>query len=395
MINSAVRQPRIQSVDLMRGIVMVLMALDHVRDFWNPGTVMPEDMGQTSPELFFTRWVTHFCAPIFIFLSGSSAWLYATSRNATKYELSKFLFTRGVWLIFIEIFVINAGWFYQPGWSLLSGFILLQVIWVIGCCMVALAALIYLPNMIIAIIGLTMVFGHNLMDGITTEQFGNFGWLWSFLHKPGYVAINADLGFWFAYPLIPWVGVMALGYLFGMVLQKPAEERDRLLLRMGLAAIAGFLVLRGINVYGDPGPWSTQARGGVYTLLSFLNVQKYPPSLLYLLMTLGPAMALLPLLEKARGRLTDIFIVFGRVPFFYYILHLYLIHLTVSIWAYFSFHVTTSPMIWWFSEVPEGYSTSLLRVYLVWGLTSLAIYWPCKWFVGIRRRHKNWWLSYL
>ena len=388
---------RIQSVDLLRGIVIVIMALDHVRDFWSPTAYDPTDLTETSPELFFTRWVTHFCAPVFVFLSGSSAWLHAASRNATSTELAQFLFTRGLWLVFIEIVVINPAWFFEPGWTLLSGFLLLQVIWALGWGMIFLAGLIFLPNIAIAIIGFAMVFGHNFYDGMMPGQWGEFSWFWRYLHVSSYEQVFPNLGLVFAYPVIPWIGVMALGYLFGAVLQKPAAERDRLCVKIGVSAVLIFLVLRGFNIYGDPVPWGTQDRGSLFTFLSFLNVQKYPPSLLYLLITLGPPIAFLPILEKVKGKLVDIFIIYGRVPFFFYILHLYLIHITASVWVFMTFGFWGNSLTWgWgLANVPDAYSPSLLRTYVAWVLTMLVLYWPCKWFVGIRKRHKQWWLSYL
>jgi uncharacterized membrane protein len=240
-----------------------------------------------------------------------------------------------------------------------------------------------------------MVFGHNLYDGMSPAQWGEFSWFWRFLHVPSYEQVFPNLGLVFAYPVIPWIGVMALGYIFGAVLQKPPAGRDRLCVEIGVAAVLFFLVIRGFNIYGDPDPWSTQDRGSLFTFLSFLNVQKYPPSLLYLLITLGPAIALLPFLEKIKGKLVEVFIIFGRVPFFFYILHLYLIHITASLWVFMTFDSFSNSLNWGFTGFPDAYSPSLLRTYVVWILTLLAMYWPCKWFVGIRKRHKQWWLSYL
>ena len=269
--------------------------------------------------------------------------------------MARFLFTRGLWLIFIEVVVINMAWFYEPGWSLTSGFLLFQVIWALGWSMIFLAGLVFLPITAIAVIGFAIVFGHNLADGIRPEQWGELSWIWSFLHVSSYEQVFPNMGMIFAYPVVPWIGVMALGYLFGAILQKPAEQRDRLCLQIGTGAVG-----------------------------------------LFLLVTLGPVIALLPLMETVKGNLVDIFTIFGRVPFFFYILHLYLIHLSTATWVFMTFDITNNSLNWgFFGNFPDAYSPSLLRAYVAWILTLLAMYWPCKWFVGIRRRHKQWWLSYL
>jgi uncharacterized membrane protein len=388
---------RIGSVDLLRGIVIIIMALDHVRDYYSQTAIGVTDLSQIEPAWFLTRWITHFCAPVFVFLSGTSAWLYAGNRNASTGELSRFLLSRGMWLIFVEVVFITAFW--QFGYQI----VIAQVIWALGWSMVALAVLVYLPKGIILAIGLVMIFGHNLLDGIQPADFGSYGWLWQFLHVSGFIPlpqVDSLQGIYVGYPLVPWIGVMAVGYVFGAWLDLPPAERDRRLYIAGLTAIGLFLVLRGFNLFGENGvtqadsTWTDHGRGSWIAALSFLNTTKYPPSLLYLLMTLGPAIAIMPLLERWRGKVADIVTVYGRVPFLFYFVHIPLIHatsilyfeLTIDAWRIDLFN----PASW-----PEGYGPDLLRCYLAWALIVAAMYWPCRLFMNYRKTHKQWWLSYL
>jgi uncharacterized membrane protein len=389
VVNSGLH--RIPSLDRLRGLVMILMALDHVRGFWGFTAYDPTDLAQTTPELFLTRWVTHFCAPVFVFLAGSSAWLYRGNRRVSARRLSWFLATRGMWLIFIELTIVTFSWRFS------LDVLMLQVIWALGCSMLFLAALVFLPIWCIVVVGLTLVLAHNLFDGVSSESFGDWGWLWSVLHVQQFMPWDSVAGLdgvIIVYPLVPWLGVMALGYSFGAVLQMPAERRDALALRIGLYLIAAFLVLRGFNLYGDPRPWISSGRGEIYTSLSFFNTTKYPPSLLYLAMTLGPAIALIPLLERWHGGIADKVTVFGRAPFFFYLIHLPVIHLTVSIWWGISFGAAEFDRFD-ASSWPSDYSPSLIRVYAVWLLIVVLLYFPCRWFVSVRERRKDWWLSYL
>ena len=381
---------RVVSIDLMRGLVMVIMALDHVRDYWSLTGYDPLDLAQTSPELFLTRWITHFCAPVFVFVSGASAWLYRSSRKTATSELSRFLLTRGLWLILIEVTIVSLSW------QFLYQIVILQVIWAIGWSMVVLAALVWLPLPVIAGIGLAMIFGHNLLDGIPPERFGSSGWLWMIVHVQNFIplTIGWPRGVAVAYPLVPWIGVMATGYAFGALFALPPARRDRLLVLIGLGATAAFVALRALNVYGDPHPWSAQDRGALYTLFSFINTTKYPPSLLYLLMTLGPAIALMPLLERWRGPVAKAVEVFGRVPFFYYVLHLPLIHACARLWYWIAFDAPTMSLFDR-STWAAGYEPNLLRAYAVWAILVFGLYWPCRWFMNLRRRRSDWWLSYL
>jgi uncharacterized membrane protein len=381
---------RIVSIDLLRGIVMVIMALDHVRDYWSPSGFDPLDLDQTTPLLFLTRWITHFCAPVFVFLSGVSAWLYARSKNVGTSQLARFLLTRGLWLVLIEVTVVSFSW--QFGYQI----VILQVIWAIGCSMIALAGLVYLPLPVIAGIGLAMIFGHDLLDGIAPERFGALGWLWTIVHVQNFIPLPGwPRGVAAVYPLVPWIGVMASGYAFGRLFERPQPRRDRALVWIGAGATVAFVVLRALNVYGDPQPWSVQPRGPLYTVLSFINVSKYPPSLLYLLMTLGPAIACLPLLERWRGAAANVFNTFGRVPFFYYVLHIPLVHATAWVWYWLGLHAPTFAQFTPREQWPAAYHPNLARAYLAWAVTVVALYFPCRWFMALRRRRSDWWLSYL
>jgi uncharacterized membrane protein len=292
---------------------MLLMALDHTRDFFGSSAMNPRDVND--PALFLTRWVTHFCAPVFIFLAGISAFLYG-SRGRRKRELSRFLFTRGAWLVLIELTVVMFGWTFNAAFD----FFVLQVIWAIGWSMIALAWLIYLPRGVIATLALVIIAGHNLLDGIEANRFRDFRWLWLLLHEPGFLSPVSGVKVFALYPLIPWIGVMAAGYAFGPMLL-PERQRRSWLLGSGVLLVGVFVGLRAVNVYGDPAQWLAQ-EGWVASLLSFINCEKYPPSLLYLAMTLGPALIALGVFERVRGKVSQWLITFGRVPFLYYVAHI-------------------------------------------------------------------------
>ncbi|MEO8588163.1 MAG: heparan-alpha-glucosaminide N-acetyltransferase domain-containing protein [Flavobacteriales bacterium] len=390
-MTSATTSPRFSSIDLLRGLVMVVMALDHVRDYFHADAFLnsPTDLATTSVPLFFTRWITHYCAPVFVFLAGTSAWIIH-QRKSTR-ELTTFLVKRGIWLILVEITLVKIAWVFNPTLPRFG----LQVIWAIGVGMLALAALIQLPFRAILITGLIIVFGHNALDGIHFDG----AWWWKMLHERGKVEVNG-ISVVFAYPLIPWIGTMALGYCFGAFYGKgyTPEVRKRLLTRLGLAMVMLFVALRLVNAYGDMLTWSVQA-SPAFTVLSFLNVQKYPPSLLYLLMTLGPAILFLAWSENIRGWLASVFIVFGRVPFFYYILHLYLIHTVALVAAELTGFGWQSMILTTFvngATELKGYGFSLTVVYLVWIGVVVALYPLCAWFNRIKSTNRQlWWLSYL
>ena len=380
-------RPRLDSIDLLRGLIMVLMALDHTRDFFGTSAMNPRDVHD--PALFLTRWVTHFCAPIFIFLAGLSAFLYG-NRGRTRQEVSFFLFTRGAWLVLLEFTVVLFAWTFDPAFN----FFILQVIWAIGWSMIALAGMIHLPRAIIATLALAMIAGHNLLDGIKAEQLQGFGWLWLLLHEPGLMNPVTGVKVLAVYPLVPWIGVMAAGYVFGPVMNFPEPQRRRWLLGSGIFLVGIFVALRAVNIYGDPAAWQPFPTWGA-SLLSFINCEKYPPSLLYLAMTLGPGLIGLALFEGARGRLAGWLATFGRVPFLYYIAHIYLIHLVAVAAAAFA----GADLAWLFQGTPmnkpDEYGVSLPVVYVLWLGIVLALYPLCRWFASLKRRRNDWWLSYL
>ena len=411
MAAAAARTPRLDSVDLLRGLIMVFMALDHTRDFFSYLHFPPEDMTQTWPALFLARWLTHFSAPGFFFLAGTGAYL-SLSRGRNPAKVSHFLWTRGLWLVFLEITIIDYAWTFMP--SIGFG----GVIWALGWCMVANALILRLPMRWIVAVGALMVAGHNLLDPIQPQMFGKFGWLWIILHQLGFIPLpqpsfvhlppGVGFGFFILYPLVPWIGVMSLGYAFGSVLRRSPEERQRWALRIGLAATALFVVLRGFNLYGNPaqgvfgpGHWSVQGSLGM-TLVSFFNTNKYPPSLHFLLMTLGPSLIALAWFDKLAvkdklGAIGRFFVVFGRVPLFYYIVHLFLIHSMAVVVAM----AWPQPYEWllhggfFLSQAPPGYGHNLPFIYLMWALAVGILYFPCKWFMDLKARRRDWWLSYL
>ncbi len=356
---------------------MVIMALDHTRDFFSGFKFDPTDLQHASSYMFFTRWITHFCAPVFIFLTGTSAYL-SQGKNTSRKQASWKLFTRGLWLIVLEHTFVRLGWTFDLNYSI----IFLQVIWAIGVSMICLSGLIFLPWPIILSLAAVMILGHNALDGLHNDSI-----LWKLLHVQGPISYGHGNTVMVFYPLVPWIGVMAAGYCFGRMFHHHAKDRHFLFYITGSSMIVCFIVLRMIDGYGDPSPWSWQEN--IWrTTLSFVNCTKYPPSLCYLLMTLGPAIISLPLLEKMSGRTGAFFTVFGRVPLFYYILHLYVIHgLAVAGSALFRHNEQVSV----FSH--PGYT--LVRVYLFW-ITAIAIlYFPSRWFMHIKQNHRKWWLSYL
>lgn len=388
---SSTATARFTSIDLLRGIVMVIMALDHVRDYFHVGVHYfdPTDLSATTVPVFLTRWITHYCAPVFVFLAGTSAWTIGARKGGAF--LSSFLIKRGIWLILIEVFVITFAWMFNPQYPRVG----LQVIWAIGVSMIVLAGLARLPLRAVVLIGLALVFGHNALDGIHFDG----AWWWMMLHERGAIELG-DHRVIFAYPVLPWIGTMALGYGFGSFYTRviDAATRRRLLIRIGLGATILFVLLRWINVYGDPDPWSTQP-SGVFTLLSFLNLHKYPPSLLYLLMTLGPAILFLAFSENLRGRLASALMVFGRVPFFYYVLHIFLIHLAAMAAAEltgFGWRVMLLDEVVFRADTLTGYGFSLPVTYAVWIGVVVALYPLCVWFNKVKSSNRHiWWLSYL
>jgi uncharacterized membrane protein len=377
---------RILSIDLLRGVVMILMALDHTRDFFGAGGLNPRDV--TEPALFLTRWVTHFCAPLFILLAGVSAFLYGTQGRTTG-EVSRFLLTRGLGLIVIEFTLVRLGWSFDPG----ARFLVAQVIWVIGASLVVLAGLVHLPRRVVIGIALATICGHNLLDGVKAESFGAGAWVWSLLHQPQVLELGPTTKLLALYPLAPWFGVMAAGYALGPLFKADATTRLRWLYGLGAAVTIGFIALRATNVYGDPGGWAEHG-GRLATALSFVNCEKYPPSLLYLMMTLGPGLLLLAAFEHARGRAADWISVFGRVPLFYYVAHIYLIHALALLYA-LAVWGEASWLLGAPGGKPAGYGLSLPGVYAVAILVVLMLHPLCRWFMAIKQRRTEWWWSYL
>ncbi|MDH3251968.1 MAG: heparan-alpha-glucosaminide N-acetyltransferase domain-containing protein [Ignavibacteria bacterium] len=387
-LHAAASRSRIDSVDLLRGLVMVIMALDHVRDYFTAVRFDPLDLTQTTAAYFFTRWITHFCAPVFVFLAGTGAFLSSTRGKSTK-QLSRFLLTRGIWLIVVELTFVRLAWQF----SFDTSFLFVQVIWAIGCSMIFLSGLVYLSTRTIAIIGVSMIALHNLLDGIAPESFGSLSWLWMTLHVQAVYPLSEGHVYMPFYPLIPWLGVMAAGYAFGTVFQLEPDRRRIVLLRMGIGLTAAFVVIRGINVYGDLVPWSEQETA-MRTFFSFLNTTKYPPSLSYLLMTLGPSILFLGLVDRGFPQGLRPIIIFGRVPMFYYVVHLYVIHaLAVAAGVMQGFNAGAFLSI--FVNFPAEYGFNLLVVYVLWIVIVVLLYPLCKWFAGLKRRRKDWWLSYL
>jgi uncharacterized membrane protein len=397
---------RVDSIDLLRGIVMVIMMLDHTRDFVHNAAFAfdPTDLSRTNVALFLTRWITHFCAPVFVFLAGTGAYLQL-ARGKSKSELSRFLVTRGIWLIVLELTLVRLGMWFSLD---IRMFGFLQVIWVIGVSMIVLGALVYLPVKVVGGFGVAMIALHNLFDrfrvtgwrGPGTAVPSVAGKLWILLHQ----AFEPFPIVWFPspvviviYPLIPWIGVMAAGYAFGALYQLDAQRRRRLLLTIGGVATALFVIGRAINIYGDPARWSTQ-KNFIFTVLSFVNTTKYPPSLLFLLMTLGPSILALAFFEsRAGGRLREFFVTFGRVPLFFYLLQWYTAHL-IAVLLNLAFGKSVkwlfqTPIDWVGTAPAAGFNLAV--VYLSWIAGVLLLYPLCKWFAGVKQRRRDWWLSYI
>jgi uncharacterized membrane protein len=393
----AASKSRIGSIDLLRGAVMILMAIDHVRVF----SGVPA--GGPTAGVFFTRWITHFCAPAFIFLAGTSIFLYGRKHA----DVSRYLLTRGAWLIFLEFTFLRVAWTFNFDFR---HYEMAGVIWVIGCCMILMAGLVKLPLAVVGTMGVVIIAAHNLMDshmgklleGLDSNRLSG---LWKLFYV-GFFAGPIQFGpdgpnLTVLYSIIPWIGVMAAGYGFGKIVTLPPAQRRQLCLAIGLSAIALFLVLRGFNLYGDPRPWHgpVPGRSSMPALFSFLNTTKYPASLSFLLMTLGPIITLIPLLEGLAGAVARAITLFGRVPFFYYMLHIPLIHALallvskirlgfVSPWL-FTNHPMGNP------EPPEGYVWSLPLLYLVWGIAIVLLFFACRWFAALKARRNEWWLQYL
>jgi len=391
---------RIESIDLLRGLVMIIMALDHTRDFFHKTafTDDPLNFATTTPALFLTRWITHFCAPVFVFLAGTSAF-FQSSRKSTA-ELSRFLLTRGLWLILIEILVINLAVSFDPNYTVVG----LQTIWSIGISMIILGLVIWMPFSAILTVGLIIVFGHNILD-LYEKQFPTnhtYNILYSFLHRPGVYPLGGGHSLLILYPFLSWAGLMMLGYCFGKLFTRyEGAERRKVLTWLGLGIILFFIALRATNVYGDANHWTTK-KNALFTVFSFIDTVKYPPSLLYMCMTIGPAILFIALWGNIKNGLTKFITVYGRVPFFYYVLHFTLIHI-LSTAAFFmrghsfkeGLYTTSQGPLPPFNFIVPGEGYSLWIVYLVWIFVFVSLYPLCKWFSEYKQTHKQWWLSYL
>ena len=390
-MNSEALSPRarVESIDLVRGAIMIVMALDHTRDFFGVPGQNPTNLASASAALFLTRWITHFCAPVFFLLMGTSAFLAGQRRG--RAELSRFLATRGAWLIFLELVVVRC-FVYQ--FNVDYRLTMLLVLWALGWALIALAGMVRLPIALIAAIGAAMVAGHNLLDPIRSSSP-----LWRILHAPGVVLDLSGHVVFAAYPLVPWIGVTALGYALGTAYTWPPARRRTLLVRAGLAATLAFVVVRGLNVYGDPAPWTHQ-RSALFTILSFLNTTKYPPSLAFLLMTCGPALLALAWAESGPPRWLRPVLVFGRVPLFYFVVHFALLHALATVvcivrygsghWMFASPDLANYPF-----TPPPAWGFPLPVVYAIWVAAVAATYPLCRWFAILKARRRDPWLSYL
>jgi len=378
------RSGRIQSIDILRGLVMVIMALDHARDYFSYTSYRATDTSQASVFLFFTRWITHFCAPTFIFLSGISIYLYFKRVGDLK-KTSVFLFTRGIWLIVVEVVIIS--FILTQGYQLT----LLAVFWTIGCSMILLAVLIWLLRWFQLCLSIAMIALHNALPPVGEVSSANM--LPALLHNPPFFIANPPV--LVAYTIIPWVGVMLLGWVIGPWFTRLPRTRDTLFVRSGIIALIFFIVLRSLNLYGDPSRWDFQERGSIYTVLSFVNVTKSPPSLLFLSVTLGIACLLLVLVNKFSVGIKQILATYGRVPFFFFIVHLAVISATSYAWTYFSFGKAVNFSFTAAKDWPTSYEPGLWRAYLVWFVLVVALYLPCRKFGQFKSKNKAWWVSYL
>jgi uncharacterized membrane protein len=389
---------RITSIDLLRGLVMIVMALDHVRDYFHEGAMLqdPMDLQTTTPALFLTRWITHYCAPIFVFLSGTSA--YLSSLRKTKAEFGNFMIMRGLWLLLAEVTIVSFGWTFNPHFNSM----VLQVIWAIGASMVVFGILCRLPYIWILVIAIVIICGHNMLDYISTAHQGLKGFVWDALHNGhfNFYPINQAQthGFIVVYPVLPWIGIMMAGYALGKIFEAgfPEKRRRNFLLVMGSSLIALFILLRLLDGYGDRLHWQTQ-RNFLFTLFDMVDVSKYPPSLAFTCMTLGPAMLALAFAENMRNSFARIIMVFGRVPFFYYVLHIYFIHIVTVMLFYASGYGSeqiSSPGSF-FNFRPPSFGYSLGVTYLIWLGVVVALYFPCRWYDKYKSSHKKWWLSYV
>jgi uncharacterized membrane protein len=390
---------RVEAIDALRGAVMIVMALDHVRDFVHRGAMSfsPTDLTVTTPAIFFTRWVTHICAPTFMLLAGMGAFLWWHGKR-TRLELATFLLTRGLWLIVLELIVMRLAFNFDFSTQYP---LFLFVLWALGASMIGLALLIWLPIRALAVLSIAVIALHNCLDSVNAAQFGPFAWAWNLFHQPGVFSLGGAVAV-VGYPVVPWVAVMALGFCLGSLFLQERAVRRRYLTVMGATAVLGFIVLRTLNRYGDPLPWAAQG-SPAYTAMAFLNTIKYPPSLDFLLMTLGPALLALAWLDRPGLNPSNPLVVFGRVPLFFFVAHFYAAHAAAALLALAQYG--TGALAFIFHPVPsmgapaelypEQFGYDLWVAYLVWALVVLALYPVCRWFAAIKAKRRDWWLSYL
>jgi uncharacterized membrane protein len=396
--SAAPRRDRLASVDALRGLIMIVMALDHVRDFIHRGAMSqsPTDLATTTPILFMTRWVTHICAPVFMFTAGIGAYFY-WKNGRTRGQVSRFLVTRGLWLMLLELTVMRLAY----NFDLAQGYpVLLLVLWGLGLAMIALAMLVWLPIPVLSALSVATIVLHHLADGIDARRLGWAGPLWYLVHQVGGFPFAGHV-FITPYPLVPWVAVMALGFCFGRVLELPADRRQRVMLRLGIVIAIAFLLVRAFNRYGDGEPWSWGS-SAVYTVLWFLNTTKYPPSLQFLLMTLGPALILLAYFDRRSFSRTNPLIVFGRVPLFYFVLHFLAAHIAAFVLAVLTYGSPAFTFMWQpvpsmggnANSFPPSFGWDLWVAYAVWITIVVVLYPLCRWFASVKERRRDWWLSY-
>ncbi len=374
---------RLETIDLMRGFVMIIMALDHTRAYWGLTPYDPTDLSQASPELFLTRWITHLCAPVFVFLTGLSAYLYG-KKVASKKLLCSYLLSRGVWLIFLEITLVNFSWTFQLG-----GPIGLQVIWAIGVAMIFLAGFIWLPKSVLLVVSIAIIFGHNLLDPITTHPGEDWHWLWALLHQQSPIFLGKQLVIFVAYPVLPWIALMALGYLLANSITQWSAQQ---FLSTGAVLVISFALVRLFTDYGDANHWRDEQYDSINALLAFINLTKYPPSLLFLMATMGLSAIIMSSFHHWPDVIKKILLVFGRVPLFFYLIHIAFIHATMVVW-YFIQHQRWLNYQW--NSTIADYEPSLLNTYLVWIVVIALLYIPCRWHYRLKSRSAHPVLKYL
>lgn len=381
---------RIASIDALRGIVIVLMALDHVRDYFHASAIDPTDLAETTPELFMTRWVTHFCAPIFVLLAGMSAGFMRNS-GKTKLAIAQYLVKRGLFLVALEFTIVAIGWQFKLTWW--EPILLMQVIWVLGASMILLAGALFMPRIVQAIFVGVVLLGHNLLPWLAPDLGSTVGPIWTIFYGPGMVEIGGQK-FFALYSLLPWFGVMLFGYLLSGLYQLTPAKRRRVLLISGFLGVVSFILIRALNVYGDPGVWAMQPTFEM-TVLSFINTAKYPPSLVFLLMTLSPAFLFLAFADQMTGPIIQRFVALGQASLFFYLIHIFYIHGgAILIGAVTGFDVSQQFKAF-YAGYPASFGFGLLGVYAVWSTVVVTLYPLCIWYAGKKRQRAHPILSYI